>query len=172
MEQNAGGRLALLRKKLGKKQIVMAENSKNSIFASNNPNWDKMTRFDIIEIQEAPILINDRTMLPFRFLAEALGAFVYYNAEDNIANVIGNNFEDAHSHTILSSQIAPYVLEEANKLREETYKRIAQGNVAVWKNSPPHYNVMTHPTRTLMGYGAMNSSGKDNSGPYQVLIFH
>jgi len=108
--------------KIGKPQIVVATNKSgyDEGLVGNNPNGDKMTNFFVIEIPNEPFLLNDRTMLPFRFVAEALGAFVYYDSTDGgIANVVTQQFADIANHSILSTQIAPYVAEEVNKLRAE-----------------------------------------------------
>jgi hypothetical protein len=108
--------------KIGKPQIVVAinESGQSSGLIGNNLNGDKMTNFFVIEIPNEPFLLNDRTMLPFRFVAEALGAFVYYDSTDGgIANVVTQQFADLENHSILSTQIAPYVAEEVNKLRAE-----------------------------------------------------
>ncbi|OQB14925.1 MAG: hypothetical protein BWY15_00739 [Firmicutes bacterium ADurb.Bin193] len=108
--------------KIGKSQIVVArsESGRNGGLIGNNPNGDKMTEFIVIEIPNEPFLLNDRTMLPVRFVAEALGAFVYYDSTDGgTANIITQHFDDVENHSVLSTQIAPYVAEEVNKLRAE-----------------------------------------------------
>jgi len=106
--------------KLGKAQIVFAENDKRGLSGfNNNPDWDKYTGFTVFEIENAPFLLNDRTMLPFRFVAEALGAFVYYDGNTGTAHAISNWFDDTKPRAILASAISPYVLTEVNRLRAE-----------------------------------------------------
>lgn len=49
----------------------------------------------------APIAVNNRTMLPARFVAENLGANVEWNADNNLVTISGKNLKTGEDVTIL-----------------------------------------------------------------------
>ena len=49
----------------------------------------------------APQIVNDRTMLPARFVAENLGAKVEWNGETEVVTIRGNNLKDGTEVTIV-----------------------------------------------------------------------
>ena len=66
----------------------------------------------------APKIVNDRTMLPARFVAENLGAAVEWNKKDELVTITGKNLKTGEDVTILikiNSDIA-YVNEKEVKL--------------------------------------------------------
>ena len=66
----------------------------------------------------APKIVNDRTMLPARFVAENLGAAVEWNEKDELVTITGKNLKTGEDVTILikiNSDIA-YVNEKEVKL--------------------------------------------------------
>ncbi|MDY3032306.1 MAG: copper amine oxidase N-terminal domain-containing protein [Clostridia bacterium] len=71
-----------------------------------------------------PIIVNDRTMLPFRYVAELLGAQVYYNPTAGIAHCVKRDFsngsykgkdDEIWTFPILSTVIGDYFADELNK---------------------------------------------------------
>ena len=55
----------------------------------------------------APMVINDRTMLPVRFVAENFGLGVAWDSEDKIVSVISNDI-DSEEYNYISSMIPEY----------------------------------------------------------------
>lgn len=49
----------------------------------------------------APKIVNNRTMLPARFVAESLGAYVSWNGEKELVTVVGKNLKTNEDITIL-----------------------------------------------------------------------
>ena len=49
----------------------------------------------------APIIANDRTMLPARFVAENLGASVDWDGEKKLVTIIGKNIKTGDETTLL-----------------------------------------------------------------------
>ena len=71
----------------------------------------------------APKIVNDRTMLPARFVAENLGAAVEWNKKDELVTITGKNLKTGEDVTILikiNSDIA-YVNEKEVKLDSATF---------------------------------------------------
>ena len=70
-----------------------------------------------------PIIVNDRTMLPFRYVAELLGAQVYYDPTNGIAHCVKRDYSPYYSSysksrgftPIFSTVIGDYFADELNK---------------------------------------------------------
>lgn len=83
-----------------------------------------------------PIIVNDRTMLPFRYVAELLGSQVYYDPLTGTAHCVKRDFSNVKTggdtpglnangtkfytaYPIVSTVIGEYFTDELNKLRRE-----------------------------------------------------
>ena len=70
-----------------------------------------------------PIIVNDRTMLPFRYVAELLGAQVYYDPTTGTAHCVKRDYSPYYSThpndwgftPIFSTVIGDYFADELNK---------------------------------------------------------
>ena len=88
-----------------------------------------------------PIIVNDRTMLPFRYVAELLGAQVYYDPLTGTAHCVKRDFSNVKTggdtpglnangtkvytaYPIVSTVIGEYFTDELVKYRKETYKDV------------------------------------------------
>ena len=86
-----------------------------------------------------PIIVNDRTMLPFRYVAELLGAQVYYDPLTGTAHCVKRDFSNVKTggdtpglnangtkvytaYPIVSTVIGEYFTDELNKYRLNYYK--------------------------------------------------
>lgn len=94
-----------------------------------------------------PLIVNDRTMLPFRYVAELLGAQVYYDPTNGIAHCVKRDLsnkeyrggdEGVHSFPILSTVIGDYFADELNKWYTDYFNSSA--NVLDDYNNPTYWD--------------------------------
>ena len=88
-----------------------------------------------------PIIVNDRTMLPFRYVAELLGSQVYYDPLTGTAHCVKRDFSNVKTggdtpglnangtkvytaYPIVSTVIGEYFTDELVKYRKENYKDV------------------------------------------------
>ena len=69
-----------------------------------------------------PVIVNDRTMLPFRYVAELLGAQVYYDPTAGVAHCVKRDLSSYEygrtgnaSHHIFNTVLGDYFADELNK---------------------------------------------------------
>lgn len=74
--------------KIGDPQMVYAKHSKKHNFVSD---------IQIFELPQAPFIVNGRTMLPFRYLGELLGALVFYDDTTHTAMAVYGQHNDGAS---------------------------------------------------------------------------
>lgn len=74
--------------RIGEPQLVYAKFSKENGYA---------TGIQIFELPQAPFIVNGRTMLPFRYLGELLGALVFYDDTTHTAMAVYGQHNDGAS---------------------------------------------------------------------------
>ena len=74
--------------RIGEPQLVYAKFSKENGYA---------TEIQIFELPQAPFIVNGRTMLPFRYLGELLGALVFYDDTTHTAMAVYGQHNDGAS---------------------------------------------------------------------------
>ncbi len=81
--ENMGGKVSWN----GQSRTVILENDNNKLFLQidNSTAWDD--KGNVYTLDTAPEIINDRTMLPIRFVAEYFGATVSWNEEDKSVSI-------------------------------------------------------------------------------------
>ena len=87
--------------RIGDPQMVYAEHNKQHGF---------VTDIHIFELPQAPFVVNGRTMLPFRYIGELLGALVFYDDTTHTAMAIyGQHNEGAHFNTNYDNATRKYL---------------------------------------------------------------
>ena len=100
-------------------------------------NKNLVYRTFIFEFPEdiAPVLVNGRTMLPFRYVAELLGSPVYYDEKTNTAHCSKKDLSSLNGDVhIFSTVLGEYYADEANSYRKYWY----EGNLP--KEDEAHFN--------------------------------
>lgn len=70
-----------------------------------------------------PTLVNGRTMLPFRYVAELLGSQVYYNKETNTAHCVKRDMSMYEGKAqVISTVFGDYFVEELKAFRKNYWK--------------------------------------------------
>jgi len=96
-----------------------------------NSNNDVADKVNVYMLPEGinPLIMNGRTMLPFRYVAELLGAQVYYDDSDSTAYCIKRDMKKLNEQVkyknrvqmgspVLNTLVSQYWVEELNKYRE------------------------------------------------------
>lgn len=122
--------------RLGENKFVTAQYATNQ----HNRSWTHLTVF-YFQDDIYPIIVNDRTMLPFRYVAELLGSQVYYDPITGTAHCVKRDYSNVKTggdtpglnangtkfftaYPIVSTVIGEYFTDELVKYRKENYKDV------------------------------------------------
>ncbi|MBO5060018.1 MAG: copper amine oxidase N-terminal domain-containing protein [Clostridia bacterium] len=97
----------------------------------------------IIESDVAPVIINERTMLPIRVIAEALGSTVHWNEETLLTSITTEQAKQAASGAGIDASAEDFVIAEAYK---ETSPKISISCSAEEVNKDDVVTVNVHVT--------------------------
>ena len=111
--------------RLGENKMVVYGYRKDDTIPGNNTVKGAETSVSFYFPEDIyPIIVNDRTMLPFRYVAELLGAQVYYDPTTGTAHCVKRDYSNAEIgggilrlpiYPIFSTVIGDYFADELNK---------------------------------------------------------
>lgn len=159
--------------KIGDPQMVYAKHSKKHNFVSD---------IQIFELPQAPFLVNGRTMLPFRFVGELLGALVFYDdsthtamavyGQHNLGAHLNSNYDNTTRKFLDMGPIPILSTLSENVFKEqlEIFRKNAPDNTSAYTGTTLNGELSAAATwkaidESIAGYGTLSTlyGGHSNS---------